>query len=177
MKSVIQAIPIPSGALINRHLPGADFHDCYAVPIEPDSPSALAIFLVMAARTPGWVNRLMAIRNHLVTMLGLKNLGHLNAINESKSAGDYRVGDRVGIFTIEAMRDDEVILGDSDKHLDVKVSVCKVSDAARLLLAITTVVQTHNMLGRVYMAFVAPMHRRIVPATLARLEQGQNATR
>jgi hypothetical protein len=41
----------------------------------------------------------------------------------------------------------------------------------------TTIVQTHNMLGRVYMAFVAPMHRRIVPATLARLEQGQNATR
>lgn len=40
-----------------------------------------------------------------------------------------------------------------------------------------TIVQTHSLLGRVYMAFVAPMHRRIVPATLARLEQGQNATR
>ncbi|MDE2342190.1 MAG: hypothetical protein KGL63_02155 [Betaproteobacteria bacterium] len=59
MKSVVQAIPIPSGALINRHLPGAHFQDCYAVPIEPDSPSALAIFLVVAARTPGWVNRLI----------------------------------------------------------------------------------------------------------------------
>ena len=40
-----------------------------------------------------------------------------------------------------------------------------------------TIVQTRNLLWRVHMAFVAPMHRRIVPATLARLEQGQNATR
>ncbi|WP_297903005.1 DUF2867 domain-containing protein [Metallibacterium sp.] len=43
--------------------------------------------------------------------------------------------------------------------------------------SITIVQKTHNLLGRVHMAFVAPMHRRIVPATLARLEQGQDAIR
>lgn len=171
MKSTIQAIPVPSSTEIGRHVAGADFMDCYALPIDPGSPSALAIFLGMASRTPGWVNRLMAIRNRMVAMVGLKHLGHLNAINPSKSPSDYRVG----IFTILHLSADEVILGDSDKHLDVKVSVCKVAEAGRNALAVSTVVHIHNLLGRVYMLFVGPIHKRIVPAMLSRLETGQSA--
>nr|WP_233224772.1 DUF2867 domain-containing protein [Thiomonas sp. X19] len=59
--------------------------------------------------------------------------------------------------------------------MDVKVSFCKVAEAGRNALAVSTVVHLHNLLGRVYMLLVAPIHRRIVPATLARLETGQSA--
>lgn len=173
MNPTIQAIPVPSDIAISRSVAGADFMDCYAVPIGPNAPSALAIFLQVASRTPGWVNRLMALRNQVAARIGLKNLGHLNAIQASRSADDYRVGDRVGIFTILHLSDDEVILGDSDKHLDVKVSFCKITDAGHSLVAVSTVVHLHNLLGHVYMLIVAPIHRRIVPATLARLETGQ----
>ncbi|MHB8387795.1 MAG: DUF2867 domain-containing protein [Metallibacterium sp.] len=39
----------------------------------------------------------------------------------------------------------------------------------------TTIVQTHNLLGRVYMAFVAPMHRRASCRGAAPVRTGADA--
>ena len=41
----------------------------------------------------------------------------------------------------------------------------------REAIAVTTVVHIHNLLGRIYMAVITPMHRMIVPASLARLNE------
>ncbi|MBI3524076.1 MAG: DUF2867 domain-containing protein [Betaproteobacteria bacterium] len=138
------------------------------MPLKHQGRSALEIYLDVVCRTPAWVNFLMATRNHIVSLFGLKNLGHLGDGTRSKPVSAYRVGDRVGIFSLLSLTDEEIILGDSDKHLDVKVSVCKLNPGARESIAISTVVHIHNLLGRVYMFFVAPVHRLIVPATLAR---------
>ncbi len=162
MTSTISAIDIPTHSEISRHLNGAYYYDCYEAAIQPTSQSALALYLQVVAGTPGWINTLMALRNRVVSLVGLKNLGGLGDVNAAKPAGDYRVGDRVGIFTIHYLSDQEVILGDSDKHLRAEVSVCKLQDK----IAVSTVVHIHNLLGRVYMLFVAPMHRLIVPASL-----------
>jgi hypothetical protein len=167
----ITPIPAPPAARIASEIRGSDFHDCYAMPLAHEGRSALAIFLDVVARTPRWVETLMGLRNRIVSLFGLKNLGHLGALPPLKEAADYRIGDRVGIFTLLSATDDEVILGDSDKHLDVKLSVCKVVREGREAVAVTTVVHIHNLLGRIYMAFIAPMHRIIVPASLARLNE------
>ena len=160
--ATIATTAIPSHAEIAQHLRGADFHDCYQIQIAPASESALALYLKVVAATPGWVNAMMTLRNRIVRLVGLKNLGALGDTDGGKPASAYRVGDRVGIFSIVYLSEQEVILGDSDKHLNVEVSVCKLVDA----VAVSTVVHTHNALGRVYMLFVTPAHRRIVPATL-----------
>jgi hypothetical protein len=167
MTASISATAVPPQSEIAKRLPGADFHDCYETAIGPTDESALALYLRVAATTPAWVNTLMALRNRIVRFVGLKNLGHLGDFKAGKTAGDYRVGDRVGIFSIRYLSEQEVILGDSDKHLNVEVSVCKLQDR----VAVSTVVHTHNMLGRFYMLFVAPIHRRIVPATLRQLKR------
>ncbi|OFA05152.1 DUF2867 domain-containing protein [Duganella sp. HH101] len=159
---MISAIDIPPHSEISRHLDGADFYDCYETAIKPTPRSALDLYLQVVAGMPAWINRLMALRNRVVSLVGLKNLGGLGDVNPAKPAIDYRVGDRVGIFTICYLSEQEVILGDTDKHLHVEVSVCKLEDK----VAVSTVVHIHNLLGRVYMLFVAPMHRRIVPASL-----------
>lgn len=159
---MISAIDIPPQSEISRHLDGADFYDCYEMAIKPTPRSALDLYLQVVAGTPAWINSLMALRNRVVQLVGLKNLGGLGDVNTAKQASDYRVGDRVGIFTIRYLSEQEVILGDTDKHLHVEVSVCKLQDK----VAVSTVVHIHNLLGRVYMLFVAPMHRRIVPASL-----------
>lgn len=143
------------------------FHDSYELCVEPTAQSALALYLDVVAQTPEWVNRLMSLRNHIVGLVGLKNLGHLGAVSRTKRASEYRVGDRVGIFSILYLSDEEVILGDSDKHLHVQVSVCKLNDPHSAVV-VSTVVHIHNVLGRIYMFFVAPVHRLIVPASLAR---------
>lgn len=166
----IECTDIPADAQISRYLPGADFHDCYQLPL-PDSstpPSALALYLDVVSRTPAWVDALMATRNRAVALVGLKNLGQLGAVDRAKPAEAYRVGDRVGIFKLLQLSDDEVILGDADKHLEVRLSVFRRRSAAGPSVAVSTVVHIHNLLGRVYMLAVAPVHKRIVPAMLRR---------
>ncbi len=160
---------IPAGSEISRRLAGAHFHDCFELPVPPGGPSALALYLDLLSRTPHWVNTLMAVRNRVVARLGLKNLGALGQVDPDKPAQAYRVGDRVGIFSLLYLSDDEVILGDSDKHLDVQVSVCRHAEGGRPRVAATTVVWIHNTLGRLYMGAVVPVHKLIVPAMLRRL--------
>ena len=60
----------------------------------------------------------------------------------------------------------EVIMGDSDKHLDVRVSICRLVQDGKESVVSTTVVHIRNFLGRVYMLFVVPFHKLIVLAAL-----------
>lgn len=159
---------IPAHSEIARRRARADFEDCYVVDIAASPQSALALYLEVARKTPAWVNRLMALRNRVVRLVGLKDLGALDGALGRKQADDYRVGDRVGIFSILFLSHDEVIMGDADKHLNVEVSTCKLVEAGQHKVAMSTVVHIHNRLGRIYMLFVAPAHRIIAPAVLAR---------
>lgn len=176
MKPTVVAISTPSNRNISGHVATSYFHDSYELRIEPTAQSALELYLGMIATTPKWVNRLMALRNHMVQFVGLKNLGHLDAVSHTKHPSKYCVGDRVGIFSIVHLSDDEVVLGDSDKHLNVLVSVCKVT-SPHSSVVVSTVVHIHNALGRVYMFFVAPLHRLIVPASLDRYASAIQGTR
>ena len=169
MRSSVSKIAVPPASAIVRELPGAYFYDCYAVSLPAAGISALQIYLNAVGNTPRWVNALMALRNWLVALVGLKNLGQLGALTPDKPVSSYRVGDRVGIFSLLMLSENEIILGDSDRHLNVQVSVCKLGQTQPQSVAVATVVHVHNRLGRVYMLFVAPIHRLIAPALLARL--------
>ncbi|WP_374579909.1 DUF2867 domain-containing protein [Pseudoduganella sp.] len=161
---VIPATP-PEGSQASLRLPGAYFHDCYQVAVPDDGASALEHYLRVVRQTPAWVNRLMALRNWMVGFVGLKNLGHLASLDAARAASDYRVGDRVGIFSLLHLSPGEVLLGDSDKHLDVVLSICK---APQGMLSVSTVVHVHNWLGRLYMMPVTPLHKVIVRTMLKR---------
>jgi Protein of unknown function (DUF2867) len=168
MNPHITAIKVPGSSDISKQLQGADYFDSYEMPLEHAGRSALEIYLGVISKTPAWVNVLMAARNKVVGFFGLKNLGHLGDLQRTKAASDYRIGDRIGIFTLLSNTDNELIMGDSDKHLDVKVSICKLGQGGNESVASTTVVHIHNLLGRVYMLFVIPLHKLIVPAVLVR---------
>lgn len=166
MTPAITAIDVPSSSRIRRELQGADFHDSYEASIAHNGRSALEIYLQVIAKTPSWINVLMTIRNRVASILGLKNLGHLGALDQTKLPSAYRVGDHVGIFSLLSVSEDEIVLGDFDKHLNVRVSICKLVHDGRETVAATTVVHINNLLGRIYMLFVVPFHRRLVPAVL-----------
>jgi hypothetical protein len=167
MKTTVTSIEIPDTSEVRRHVASSYFHDCYEVVLNAEGRSAMELYLAVVSRTPEWVNFLMTVRNRIVALVGLKNLGHIGAFENSKSASSYRVGDRVGIFSLLHLSDREIVLGDSDKHLNVQVSVCKVASGERESVAVSTVVHVHNALGKIYMLFVAPIHRLVAPAILA----------
>ncbi|MCB2070669.1 MAG: DUF2867 domain-containing protein [Ottowia sp.] len=165
--------PIPStaprGSMAEALLPGAYFHDAWAIPAARPELEALGQFLRVASTTPRWIDRLMGLRNRIVGWFGLKNLGGLAGIDPDKRPSAYRPGDRVGIFTLLSKEDDEVLLGDDDKHLKVVVSVHKTPGAGsgQTLVTVTTVVHVKNWLGRLYMLPVAPAHR-VIARTMVR---------
>lgn len=166
MKPAVIKTEVPSSSKISTQLSGAYYFDSYKVRISNNDRTALNIYLEIVSKTPSWINYLMSIRNNIVSILGLKNLGHLGEIDTGKPESEYCVGDRVGIFSILSLSKQEVILGDSDNHLDAKLSVFILDDSENKVVTISTVVYVHNMLGRVYMLFVKPAHKLISPAML-----------
>lgn len=169
MKANIKKSAIPIDSEISKTMEGAYYSDSYSFSSKQHTRNALQIWLHHAANTPVWINYLMTYRNKIVSMVGLKNLGHLGDLDSNKSFDQYKIGDQVGIFTLHYISDTEVILGDSDKHLNVKVSVYKESRDSEFA-SVSTVVHVNNVLGKLYMLFVTPMHKLIVPATIRKAE-------
>ena len=167
---------VPPGSAINARLPHAYFHDSYVVSVPDTTGTALSYFLTALANTPSWINSLMTIRNKLVRLVGLKDLGGLGELSPSKPASAYAPGDRVGIFTLIDNLPHEALLGDCDKHLDVVLSIYKHPPVPGGIqsVSVTTVVHIHNLLGRIYMLPVTPLHRLIAPAMLTHIIGGQN---
>jgi len=167
-KLMIRATTIPQDSEIRKYLAKAHLYDAFEVPADTSKRSALEIYIDILAATPAWVNRLMAARNRIVTLFGLKNLGRLNNVDGSKTPDAYQVGDHVGIFTILFLSDREVVLVESDKHLDARVSIYKTSGAQGGSVVMSTAIQVNNLMGQAYLLVVWPLHKLIVPALLAR---------
>jgi hypothetical protein len=137
-------------------LPGAQFVDAYQLQIEDptlDAPTAARRIL---GRAPHCVTLLMTLRNRVVAPLGLKTPAP-NAIGSSK---------QIGIFPLIGKTPDRVVLGLEDSHLDFRlvVDVSHPGNCSRVTL--TTLVRTHNLLGRTYLAIILPFHRIIASAML-----------
>ena len=168
---MVKMVAVPANSQICQHLQHAHFFDAFQVNLPPCQRSALEIYLSVVAKTPAWISFLMALRNRAAPVFGIKDLGALGNINCSKSASDYCVGDRVGIFTIYSLSEEEIILVDSDKHLDAKISVRKMQIDGANAVIVSTVVHVHNLLGRIYLFFVVPFHKKIVPSMLMQSEK------
>ncbi|MGM9513998.1 DUF2867 domain-containing protein [Roseateles sp. DB2] len=169
----IAKIPVPPESRLAPSLASADFADCYALPDPHPQQDLLALWLQLAARSPRWMDLLLNLRNRAVRLVGLKHLGRLKA-DATKPAEAYRVGDRVGIFTLEGLHPDELLLGDKDRHLHVRLSLRRLpAQDGQPRLALSTVVHEHNRLGWLYMAVVGPVHSLIVPLMLRQISRRQ----
>lgn len=153
MKPSVFKSDVPTTSEIHSQLKDAFYFDCYKIRISDTKRSALSYFLEIVSKTPKWIDSLMFVRNKIVSMLGLIDLGSLSGIDPNKPASEYSVGDRVGIFSVLSINEQEAILGAFDKHLNVKLSICKILEDEGVSLSASTVVHIHNTLGKVYMVF------------------------
>ena len=143
-------------ASVGGILPGAQFVDAYRVTVEAGGLDAVAAARLMLERPPAWIQRLMALRNALVTPFGLKT---------GPEASDRRP--KIGMFPIESESPGRVVLGFDDKHLDFRVVVDVAAAGAASEVTATTLVRRHNLLGRAYLTTILPFHKLIVRASLS----------
>ena len=139
---------------LRRSLEGSQFIDAFSI-VTPGPPlDARAAAERAFERSPAWATALLALRDRIVRPLGLKTA---QALSDQP---------RIGIFPVISQAPHRVVVGFDDHHLDFRVfiDVAPVEDGQRVTA--TTVVRTHNRLGRAYLATVLPFHRLIVRAML-----------
>lgn len=155
MTSTAQIFPNPEAALA-----GAQFADRYVLITNGLALTAIGAAERVLGRTPRWISRLMLLRNLAIRPFGLKTGSEPDVLPES----------RIGIFPLISQAPGRVVFGLDDRHLDFRILV-EVNElgAGRQEVAASTIVKTHNLLGRTYLAVVKPFHRIIVPAMLAQV--------
>jgi hypothetical protein len=140
----------------NTLLPGAQFADAFRIEVNDCALNARQAAERTIARQPRWAEALVTLRNILVTPFGLKTSG----------ATPTAPREMVGIFPIVSERPDRLVAGFNDKHLDFRVVVDVATSGATQKVTLTTLVLTHNRLGRIYLAVIVPFHRLIVRSLL-----------
>jgi Protein of unknown function (DUF2867) len=140
-------------------LAGAQFADAFRIEIDDREIDARRAAERMMARQPRWAEALVALRNFLVAPLGLKTSG-------ATPIAPREGRDMIGIFPVVSETPDRLIAGFNDKHLDFRVVVDVTPPTGVRQVTATTLVLTHNWLGRTYLAIILPFHRLIVPALL-----------
>jgi hypothetical protein len=137
-------------------LAGAQFVDAFRIDVDDRALNARQAMERMIARQPRWAEALLTLRNILVTPFGLKTSGASTATPR----------EMVGIFPIVSERPDRLVAGFNDKHLDFRLVVDVATSGATQNVTATTLVLTHNWLGRSYLAIIMPFHRLIVRTLL-----------
>jgi hypothetical protein len=137
-------------------LAGAQFRDAFSVVVDDAALDARHAAEKMLGRWPRWIEQLVALRNFLVAPFGLKT-------GAPKEPGR---SDIIGLFPVVSQTPDRLVAGFDDKHLDFRVVVDVATSGAGQEVTATTLVLTHNLLGRIYLATILPFHRLVVRSLL-----------
>jgi hypothetical protein len=142
----------------NALLAGAQFIDAFSIVVDSATLDARHAAERMLGRAPRWIEALMALRNRLVAPFGLKT-----SIRSKAAASS------IGSFPVVSESPERVVAGFNDKHLDFRLVVDVVAETGGRRVTATTLVLTHNLLGRTYLAIILPFHRLIVPSMLRQI--------
>lgn len=148
---------------IETALKQVDFEDTFSTTNHVDNLETVAHLIF--GTFPKWVSVLMNIRNTLMKPFGLK-------VDMPKNPEvNYTVGSSTGFFKIFDIKDDELLIGADDKHLNFRVSLHN-SKEPNYNIKVTTLVEYNNTFGKLYMTIVKPFHRVIVKSMVKRAFKG-----
>jgi uncharacterized protein DUF2867 len=140
-------------------LAGAQFIDAFSILTDDAALDARHAAEKMLGRSPGWARALLALRDHLVTPFGLK----------TAEAARRSSANRIGMFPVLSETPQRIVAGLNDSHLDFRLVVDVTGSGTGRRVTATTVVLTHNRLGRIYLAIILPFHRLIARAMLRQI--------
>lgn len=141
-------------------LAGAQFADAFSTTTVATAMTARAAAERMFGRSPWWVDALMTLRDAIVTPLGLKT--------STSTLHDHV--DKVGVFPVLSETPQRLVAGFDDNHLDFRVVIDLAPSGSGQSVTATTVVLTHNMVGRTYLAIIKPFHRIVVRTMLKQVQ-------
>jgi Protein of unknown function (DUF2867) len=153
---MVKVLAVDPDANTGPLLAGAQFRDAFSVVVEDTALDARIAAEKMLGRSPRWIERLLALRHFLVAPFGLK----------TSAPKDPRRPDIIGLLPVVSQSPERLVAGFDDKHLDFRVVVDVAAAGSGRRVTATTLVLTHNLLGRVYLKVILPFHRLVVRALL-----------
>jgi len=150
---------VPFGSMLSRDLiERAYFRDSYRVPLSRRELGIVDVFFGIFAHYPLWMKLLLIVRNKVASLAGLEAPTASEILHAGRQ-DRYVVGEKIGVWPIFSLSDDEVVAGRNNKHLDFRVSVLKLPDGDGSSVVVSTVCTIHNLSGKLYLFFVVPFHR------------------
>ena len=150
---------VPSGSMLGRELiEHAYFRDAYRAPLSRSELGIADVFFGIFAHHPLWMKLLLIVRNKVASLAGL-DAPAASEILHVEIRDCYAVGEKIGVWPIFSLSDDEVVTGRNNKHLDFRLSVLKVRDGDGASVVVSTICTVHNLAGKLYLFFVVPFHR------------------
>lgn len=165
----VREVAVPAGSLVAAAFAKTSYEDAWAVDLPPgDTHDVDALARLIATSAPRWADRLMWLRDRIVSLAGLRTS---EKAPPDTSSATLRPGDKLSIFQVLDRSDDEIMFGADDKHLDFRASLLVQRDGAGSTAVFSTVVRYNNWLGRVYFFFVRSFHRVIMGSLLRNLRR------
>lgn len=166
----IKKTEFPEKSVLSQGKKDFDYVDSFEGELKHDSRNIDITEIGNAFFTSGpkWGKKMFAFRNKVVGLFGLKT-GTETEKKQMEKGFKCEVGERMGIFTVFDKTDNEIVIGEDDKHLDFRVSLLFDENKNQFdekSLTISTTVKFHNWLGVLYFLPVRPFHKLIVPAML-----------
>lgn len=163
MQSVKRVKEIPDSSLIKIGFDNIDYWDSYKT--ERIVSGTIENITTDMFELPNWANILLSIRNRAVKIFGLKT-------DSTKSVNDpvnFVVGSKAGFFNVIDRNENEIVLGENDKHLNFRVSVLIKKQDAISVIYLITIVKFNNIWGWIYFLPVKPFHQLIIKTMLKNL--------
>jgi hypothetical protein len=158
---------VPSSSVLGRELiEGAYFRDSYRAPLSRVELGIVDIFFGIFAHHPLWMKLLLVVRNKVAFLAGL-DAPTASEILHVEIKDRYAVGEKIGVWPIFSLNEDEVVAGRNNKHMDFRLSVLKVPDGDGTSVVVSTICTVHNLSGKLYLFFIVPFHRHGIRKLMA----------
>jgi hypothetical protein len=151
---------VPTSSVLDRALVGnADYHDSYRVRLSHLELGIVDVFFRIFAHLPFPAKAILIVRNRLASLIGLQ-APTASEVLHTEIKDHYAVGDKIGVWPIYFLGENELVAGRDNKHMDFRLSVLKVSDGGAISVIVTTVCTVRNRFGKYYLRTIVPFHRR-----------------
>ena len=159
----VRKTTVPTDFLVSEFSPN-DYSDAFECSFKSSKNiTADDIQVAFWTEPPKWVNRLFKLRDILIKPFGIQS-------GEGKDfaafAACIRSGGSHRFVSVPCKSDDETVLCLNDKHLIAYLSAKIIQSGDNKKVVMTTLVNFHNRLGKVYFFFICPFHGIVVRMTL-----------
>ena len=117
---------------------------------------------------PKWFDLLLNLRNVIARIFGLKT-GKIGNIYKNSEKLIFKQDQMIGDIFIFFKDKNHLIAELKDKHLDFRFSIFIWQKDGITKISLSTIVKINNIFGSIYIFFIKPFHRLIIPKFLKSL--------